>query len=479
MSQLLQTFKFKKLSLDLTNDEFDEFLSTLHRSKGREFFLRLLCQQQEQSIITDMHQITSKIINKRDNHTEESIHRSLDTLPKSIIGEIGSNLKEGDYAAFSRVSRAIYIGCNDPNRLRSACWFSKSGEFNLTQYPLIEMLKIHLIGSSRLPRSDRPIFGHLKSLSLQHFDENENWNSILQQTVNLSQLKHLSLHACTFTSREIMRSFFRKFNMIQHLDLWNVPSAPRTIMDTPWGELRNLKSLRMADYPLARSILRHYGSQLEQLDLYLSAPPYDDLISIKFTKLQKLHIEHTLASEIKNHIIESAPNITSICCLFGRQSNSIDAFLTKILKKKKLTHLHVIAANRLEPKTMASVCQAIEYGLQSTRKLKREKMMIGLQTGNNVDINSMAVHISSILTRLQLCNIDEFALFYQVLAPYFSNCLDVELMNQEMKDLVEGLGNVELVRSERSVFIVRSKGSRINSYKMWWNEFSGVSKFIY
>ena len=169
----------------------------------------------------------------------------------------------------------------------------------------------------------------------------------------------------------------------------------------------------------------------------------------------------------------------NICCLFGRQSNSINAFLTKILKKKKLTHLHVIAANRLEPKIMASVCQAIEYGLQSTRKLKREKMMIGLQSGNNVDINSMTVHISSILIRLQLCNIDEFALFYQVLSPYFSNCLDVELMKQEMKDLVQGLGNVELVRSEGCAFIIRSKGSSINSYKMWWNEGMSNGRSIY
>ena len=481
MSQLLQTLKFKKLSLDLTNDEFDEFLSTLHRLKGREFLLRLLCQQQEQSIIVDMQQITSRIIKKRDKHTEESIHRALDTLPKSIIGEIGSNLTERDYAAFSRTNRAIYIGCNDPNRLRRACWISRSAEFNLTQYPHIEMLKIELFDSScRLPRSDRPICRHMKSLSLQHFDENEDWKFIVQQTMNLSQLRHVSLHVCTFTSSEVLRSFFCKFNMIERLDLWNVSLAPRTAVNAGCFELQNLKSLRIANYPLAVSILRHCGANLEHLDLCWSDTRHDDLTAIKFTKLQKLRIFHSLSSEIKNHIIQSAPNLTSICCIVGKQSNSMDEFISKILKTKKmLNHLHVTVAIREDPKTIASICQAIEYGLQSTRKVRRKKMMIGLQSTNNVDINSMVVHISSILIRLQLCYIDDFALFYQVLSPSFSNCLDVELLEQEMKDLVEGLGNVELIRSEGCVFIIRSTGSRVNSYKMWWNEFSGVGSFIY
>lgn len=91
MANLLETLKFKNVSSEMTDDEFDEFLRILHRRKGRELILRLLCQQQAPSVSVDMLQIASSIIQKRENQQQKPSRWTLDTLPSSFIGEIASN----------------------------------------------------------------------------------------------------------------------------------------------------------------------------------------------------------------------------------------------------------------------------------------------------------------------------------------------------------------------------------------------------
>ena len=133
MSQLLRTLKFKQLSSELTDQEFDEFLCSVCRTKGRKVVLQLLCQQQTPSMTAEMHEIASVIIRKRENQKQETRQWTLDKLPKAFIGEIASNLDQEDYAALSRTNRSVYIGCNDPNRVLSASWCDR-GSIRFNQY---------------------------------------------------------------------------------------------------------------------------------------------------------------------------------------------------------------------------------------------------------------------------------------------------------------------------------------------------------
>ena len=173
MSQLLQTVKFKALSSELTDKEFDEFLCSARRAQGREFMLRSLCQQQQHpSPTADLLEIVSNIIQRRDPQQKEHIPWTLDTLPKSFIGEIASNLNQTDYAHFSRANRASYIGCNDPNRLLSVATDQFRGpalsSIRFHRHPHLQKLEI---SASSLPFADGNghILGRLKSLHLRHF----------------------------------------------------------------------------------------------------------------------------------------------------------------------------------------------------------------------------------------------------------------------------------------------------------------------
>ena len=85
MSHLLQTFKFKELASHLADDEFDKFLSTLHREQGKELILELLCLHQDPSLTADMVQITITIIRERKNEQQQEDVLRLDTLSSCII----------------------------------------------------------------------------------------------------------------------------------------------------------------------------------------------------------------------------------------------------------------------------------------------------------------------------------------------------------------------------------------------------------
>ena len=179
MTKLLETLKFKNISSELTDDEFDVFLRTLHRRKGRELILQLLCQQQAPSVSMDMLQIASSIIQKRENQHQKTSRWTLDTLPIPFIGEIASNLKKKDYDALSCANRATYIGCNVPNRLLQVC--ISAPPFNLTKYSRLEQLRI-CDGNLTFSDDDRQIGAHLKYLCLTGYQSNADWTSIVRES---------------------------------------------------------------------------------------------------------------------------------------------------------------------------------------------------------------------------------------------------------------------------------------------------------
>ena len=121
--------KFKTLCEQLTDEEFDTFLSEFWRKISRKEVLRLLCSQYlprskadtQLDAREDMINITSKIIQSRDPDMKPSTNvqqeLTLKSLPCSIIGEIASYQDQKSYARFSRINRKIFVDSNSPNRL--------------------------------------------------------------------------------------------------------------------------------------------------------------------------------------------------------------------------------------------------------------------------------------------------------------------------------------------------------------------------
>ena len=252
-------------------------------------------------------------------------------------------------------------------------------------------------------------------------------------------------------------------------DLEGNASIPRPSAKASFPHLHSL-SVHESD-AFANAFLKYRGPDLYQLDLKAwPSFPVDEIKKIKFSRLQRLHIHHGVPSEIAEHIVKTASNLNSACYTtyhISRASvhDEMSQFIHSLLTTKgNLSDLSV-CMYRLEQ--LDFVSKTIECALQTTRKRKRKLLRIGLQCFAIHKVDEAAVLISRMLNRLSLCKIDEYALFTML---YAGNRKKENEMMQEVKDLVADLENVELVRSEASVFIIRSKGSRINSYKMWWNE---------
>ena len=247
MSQLVQIIKLRALSSELTDTGFDQFLCSALRAKGREFILGSLCQQQQHPPPTaDLLQIVSNIIQGRESQQQEHNAWTIDTLPKSFIGEIASNLTQKDYASFSCANRAIYIGCNDPNRLLSA---SVIGDKTLSlirfgRYPHLQTLEI-ADSALPFPNGNDHILGQLKFISFHDIKKESDWLSIAQQNaLEFPELRRLSFHWSTFPSMYITRQIFTKFNMLQHLYLTRYSqrnvSIPRSLVTSSFPSLNSL-----------------------------------------------------------------------------------------------------------------------------------------------------------------------------------------------------------------------------------------------
>lgn len=381
--------------------------------------------------------------------------------------------------------------------------------FNLTKYSRLEKLTLTVYGEAlQFPAGDRPICGNLKSLSLKLYQSNQEWASILQESsLQLSRLQPLSLQSVTFLSETIMPALFAKFHMIRHLELNDVQIRHPLLFPTPFfsDSFPNLNSFKSCidildrRNPLSLLFLKYRGADLFGLDIDSSVSitgPSDleDLKRVKFMKLQRVRFTSKVAVNIIEHILETAPDIAAVCYRIGddRPALSRQMILQRIQgilkEKKKLTDLHISAA---DSEKLDAVCQAIEIGLQSTRKWKRKLLRIGVESAVEMKLEETIVIITRILNRLLLCEIGEFALFHEYkpndVCDQFWHSFGKsrrekaydELLVKELRDLVNDIGNVELIRSDGDVFIFRKKGSRINCYKKWWNEHQFDEQVIY
>ena len=238
----------------------------------------------------------------------------------------------------------------------------------------------------------------------------------------------------------------------------------------------NLQSLKLRYCgSLGMAFLKDRGSDLYQLDFESlhddDESVFDELKKIKFSKLERLRIGHWVPSNITQHIIETAPNLTSACYATNDdapEKGKMSQFINEIVSKKgTFCDLYVSLVD--DSDYLECISRTIEFALQSTRRYKRKMLRIGIECKQRMDYvetGETLGFVSRILNQLLLCDVHEYALFIQLRTK--KECRD-SLMN-DVKELVDDLEYVELVRSEGFVFIIRSKGSKMNSYKKWWND---------
>ena len=151
-----------------------------------------------------------------------------------------------------------------------------------------------------------------------------------------------------------------------------------------------------------------------------------------------------------------------------------------------LTDLHVEINNGWM--AMKCLCEAIEMGLHMTRSPRRSLLRIGIECGDDrMGLLQSNVLFHRILNKIVISNMDEYVLFWKMCDVYIGGtcCDDTEdgrcsscqgkvnmrvVGMQDAIDLVNNTRNAEIIRTGRSMYIIKSRSGTSNSYKKWWNE---------
>ena len=171
LSTVVTSVKFKILSNQLEDDEFDKFMSTIWRIIGRENVLQLICPPTGNEYISkdELVGIASNIIARRDSHNGRGIEYSTNILriPRSLIGEVASYLECSDYISFSRANRKLFVDCHSPNKLTKlnlSAFYELDSSFCLSNFSKLTYLDVTLYQMVSLGVLCEPITGYCRHL---------------------------------------------------------------------------------------------------------------------------------------------------------------------------------------------------------------------------------------------------------------------------------------------------------------------------
>ena len=142
-SVLARAIKFSALCDDLSDVEFAQLLSKIVARLGRGVFMTTLFEQFRDETNADgaeaaigaIHGITKSRQQTPETGQQDVVE--MHALPTDLIGEIGSYLKQSEYFAFSRISRATFVGCSSPCTLKELDLTKKDSLYRPLDYSRI------------------------------------------------------------------------------------------------------------------------------------------------------------------------------------------------------------------------------------------------------------------------------------------------------------------------------------------------------
>ena len=164
-TNLLSILRFKNLNAQLTEQEFDTFLSKTSRMIGREKMLSVLCRSffnplrsapaphrdeadvQTCNDVAEMTLITTDILQERESMSSFSHEPRINGMPTNLIGEIASFLDQKEYAHFSSTNRKTFVDCYSPCKLKQLILLKsriKCADISFRKFSQIERLEFEL-----------------------------------------------------------------------------------------------------------------------------------------------------------------------------------------------------------------------------------------------------------------------------------------------------------------------------------------------
>ena len=495
--------RFKHLSAQLSDSEYDLFVSKLWRRLGKEQFSRALCPASDRRnvqwkvahMMSPMCEIVSEIISNRKSHRNPCAASNITNLPSSLVGEVASYLSQKTYIAFSMTNRKILIDCNSPNRLQKLNLTQIDDAEDYYQIPVerfnhIKIVHFKLARIEQLQIRNGEAFRGCNQVETMIIEGRDSTSQDIDLLINDSSrcfatVRSLSLYGFmgrySLSPRKLIQ-ILSKFKTLEHLKLCGV----RGLTSFGTSDLQSLSDLQSA-FPrivelgvIGCPLLTFLPSLSPKLHtLFISGPSLPHLGDYDLSQLERLGVIAAVMPEVHSAMlnIKTLREIAWIPTTGPgplRQSPHLEAEDVEdiikriIIEQPSLEYLYVSTRGHLE-----AICNGIYRGLFMTKKRQREQMEIALcvDVREISDKEEFLCGISKIIQVLGLCDIEDWLICVDAhcgVRPVRGETNDLDSMEISLKDYVQSCpGTVMLRKATKNGFII-GNGSRMERHTMWW-----------
>eukprot|EP01083_Nonionella_stella_P124665 376582_1 len=436
MASIAEALKFRILSSKLDDTEFNAFILEFIRRCGRNILVTSLFNpfisntatanvdhQALQTSIGIIKQIMESRKRKSDalSQTQITIH----SLSPELIGELSSYLCLKDNCAFGTVNRAICIGCNTPNTLRSLdlTAIDDYSMIRLQKYPQLRCLSIQLsqFHQLQLPSDGTTVYNRLQTLIIYGNRQHDfDIDPFMQQTaINLNNIVRLECKRFGHRNRAFSYTKFirilSKFTQLKAFVTFTVmlDSTPQSLQRLTDSNFQHLTDFTRdgGNIPFFFAMLRTHGSQLRRLMFGTGTRKrYKQelanlLTNVSFANLQQIGITHP-TNAIVNQLLKTGRNIQDMELVLKK--DTLSQLDTKNMMEQIFTHQKSLARLHVTSKSYRQhndVCNGIEQGLFAMTC--KDALMIELTVNGSDDIKTMDMkEILFTISRVYLQSLD-------------------------------------------------------------------------
>ena len=499
--QLLSVLRFKHLSVQLSDSEYDIFVSKLWRRLGKEQFSHALCALHMQKqwavdrvnvqwdvadMMGSMCDIVSEIRKNRESERNPCTAFDITNLPSSLVGEVASYLSQKSYIALSMTNRKIAVDCNSPNRLQQLNLnrndtFTEYTHIPMEQFTQIKAVRFKLEHIAKLQIKSGRAFRACNQLQTMIIDGRNSKQHHIDLFINdlsrcFASIQSLSL--CHFGSRDRatldslrFMKMLAKFEALEHLKLFLVNGTDGVFFDQIQSICPRITSFA-ANGSLRQSISPFLISLCPQLDslcvdgcslqnVSIANCDVSGLKRLCLSALKMPKVRSLLFSNKTLREISWIPNINTTPAPRLKAHDVEDTVKRILIEQPLLEFLYVSTRGHLE-----AICNGIHRGMFMIKKRKRKQFEIAL----DVDVREISnaeellCGITRIIHALGMCNIEEWMICVDA---HCRQRFDWDPMEKSLRELVKSCLLTITVRGNAKRFII-SKDCTKYRHSKWW-----------
>ena len=494
---IVPKLKFKTLTEQLTDAEFDQLLSKYRIQIGRENILKLICNGSSDSklialegeILPIMQQRKPKNKMAGGSKSPAPKTHAITDLPTAMIGEIASHLDQKAYARLSTTNRKMFVDCNCPNRL-VALDLDLVWDFRFISLETYRHLTSLEFAVADIDDFDYRLISRCQGLkTLRICGEHSGDIAKLRRfIINISGafsgVTTLALHGfCKSLNgnplpAELLTQLLNLFPALAHLKLLGTYFLDR--LDT--ALLANccplLNRLSLIATNRVTSFLNAFGEQLTTLAMSTSAS-HVVLPNLDHSKLRRLCLyapsQHTV-----DEFFKTSKNLEEICFVPLQRKGDTDVQpmndleIKRMTKKlivdfKSLRFFHISTRGHFE-----NICDSMQKALFCTSSREREFMEIALTVDCReiTDFTDFMCSISRIIVGLTQSETEKWILSLHANA-HRSFAEDQGSWEKAVSTFMKSLKtlNVTLLFAGKWKYAFGSEEcSFLDTHHEWWND---------